>query len=262
MARMTTPEDGSLPAFQKTIPTVHRLDHSQAQRVLWALEELHASNGLKYHYKNYPRVQPKNPDLLEVSPLGKSPILTVEDLKGRPVPNIQVVDGVVMETQLILEFLGESYGGKDLWEPETAEERLRDRYFRSFATGTMVERVDQAMLFTALPKLMPFPLKQIFGLLFIPLEKAFRAYLVDFFDFMESQLSVELPYFAGKKLGIADFCLEFPMSMAVCQGFLDGKKYPKIRAWHDTITSREAYKKAIEKGGGKEKYDLVSFGAK
>ena len=55
--------------------TVHHLNNSRSQRVLWLLEEL----GVPYEIKRYER-DPKTmlapPELRAVHPLGKSPVIT------------------------------------------------------------------------------------------------------------------------------------------------------------------------------------------
>ncbi|MFX5756506.1 glutathione S-transferase N-terminal domain-containing protein, partial [Acinetobacter baumannii] len=59
--------------------TVHHLNNSRSQRVLWLLEEL----GLDYEIKFYQR-DPKTMlaplELLKVHPLGKSPVITDGEL--------------------------------------------------------------------------------------------------------------------------------------------------------------------------------------
>jgi len=249
-----------LPSWQKSIPTIHNLEHSQALRVVWALEELAAAKGLKYNIKNYPRVRPKNPDLMKLSPVGKSPILTVESLNGKPLPNIQIKDGVMMETRLILNFLSKEYGGKDLWATESEEDRRRDEYFQEYASASFTERVDFVLLFEVIPSALPFPLKQLASLMMSPIVKVMLGFLEDYLIFQESQLTDETPWFAGKKLGLSDFGMSFAMDVATQRGYIDKKKYPKLVKWHESIVSRDAYKKAIEKVGGMEKYNLISFG--
>ena len=256
------PNDDPVPAWQKSIPTIHRLDHSQAQRVVWALQEVHDHNGLKFDVKRYPRMVPKNEDLLKVSPMGKSPILTVDDLEGKPVPGVQLVDGVLMETRLILEYISEAYGGKELWEPDTDAEKRRDIYFREFACNSLLERVDQPLVIEVIPEIMPFPISWILKAIFGPVITALRGFQIEHYNHMEANLTDDTPYFAGKKVGIADMCMEFPVSIALGRKMLDPVKYPKIKAWHDKITGREAWKAALEKGGGPTKYDLVYFGMK
>ena len=64
--------------------TVHHLNNSRSQRVLWLLEEL----GLEYEIKRYER-DPKTmlapPELRAVHPLGKSPVITDGDADARRV---------------------------------------------------------------------------------------------------------------------------------------------------------------------------------
>ncbi|ETS85876.1 hypothetical protein PFICI_03901 [Pestalotiopsis fici W106-1] len=257
---MATQTPSDLPSWQKSVPTIHNMEHSQSMRVVWALQEIQDAKGLKYHIKTYPRQQPKNFDLLKVSPLGKSPILTVETLDGKPLPNVQIRDGILMESGLIIQWIADNCGGRELWEPEDDQDKRRNEYFRQFAYGSLVERVDQAMLFEVMAFMSPFPLNHIMGLILRPLANMFKSFLIIFLDLMESELSEERPWFAGRKLGEADFAMEFPLSMAITRGYVDKEKYPKIHKWYDMVTARPAYQEAIKKGGGPKKYDLVRFG--
>ncbi|HZF81492.1 MAG TPA: glutathione S-transferase N-terminal domain-containing protein, partial [Rubrivivax sp.] len=55
--------------------TLHHLENSRSQRVLWLLEEL----GLQYELKLYKRDRKTSfapPELKQVHPLGKSPVIT------------------------------------------------------------------------------------------------------------------------------------------------------------------------------------------
>src|SRR5690554_1211682 len=82
---------------------VHHLENSRSLRILWMLEEL----GLDYEVKHYARnkkTQLAPPELLEVHPLGKSPVL--ED------------NGVVVaETGAILEYLLAQYDKEGAFKP-------------------------------------------------------------------------------------------------------------------------------------------------
>ena len=76
--------------------TVHHLNNSRSQRVLWLLEEL----GLTYEIKRYER-DPKTmlapASLRKVHPLGKSPVITDGDL-------------TLAESGAIIEYLVNHYG--------------------------------------------------------------------------------------------------------------------------------------------------------
>ena len=55
--------------------TIHHLENSRSQRILWLLEEL----GLDYEIKRYERDKKTHlapPELLSIHPLGKSPVIT------------------------------------------------------------------------------------------------------------------------------------------------------------------------------------------
>ena len=80
--------------------TVHHLNNSRSQRVLWLLEEL----GLPYEIKHYQRdakTMLAPAELRTVHPLGKSPVIT---------------DGeaTVAESGAIIEYLIERHGGGQL----------------------------------------------------------------------------------------------------------------------------------------------------
>ena len=57
--------------------TVHHLNNSRSQRVLWLLEEL----GVRYEVRRYERNKTTMlapPELKAIHPLGKSPVITEE----------------------------------------------------------------------------------------------------------------------------------------------------------------------------------------
>ncbi len=76
--------------------TVHHLENSRSQRVLWLLEEL----GLDYEVKRYerdPETRLAPPALKTVHPLGKSPVISDDGL-------------VIAETGAIIDYLVGKYG--------------------------------------------------------------------------------------------------------------------------------------------------------
>ena len=61
--------------------TLHHLNNSRSQRILWLLEEL----GAPYEMKRYQRdaeTRLAPPELKEVHPLGKSPVITDGDARS------------------------------------------------------------------------------------------------------------------------------------------------------------------------------------
>jgi glutathione S-transferase len=59
--------------------TVHHLNDSRSQRILWLLEEL----GLPYEIKHYKRLETRlaPPELKAIHPVGKSPVITDDGIQ-------------------------------------------------------------------------------------------------------------------------------------------------------------------------------------
>jgi len=117
--------------------TVHHLNNSRSQRVLWLLEEL----GALYEVKRYERdkttmLAPK--ELKAIHPLGKSPVIT---------------DGnrTIAETGAIVEYLLETYGRGRLIPPQGSDDRLRYTYWLHYAEGSAMTPLLLKLIFTRLP---------------------------------------------------------------------------------------------------------------
>ena len=105
--------------------TVHHLETSRSQRILWLLEEL----GVPYDIRRYSRdpvTKLAPPELKRVHPLGKSPVITEGDL-------------VVAESGAIIEYLAKRYGAHAPADPAhleparcTAEHR-QCRFWKHYA---------------------------------------------------------------------------------------------------------------------------------
>ena len=93
--------------------TVHHLNNSRSQRILWMLEEL----GLDYEVKRYEREPSMQApaSLRAVHPLGKSPVITDGEL-------------AVAESGAIVEYVVECYGKGRLIPALGTPERRRYTY--------------------------------------------------------------------------------------------------------------------------------------
>ena len=60
--------------------TVHHLNNSKSQRVLWVLEELGLDYEIKYYQRN-PGFAP--PEMKRIHPLGKAPIVEIDGVVMR-----------------------------------------------------------------------------------------------------------------------------------------------------------------------------------
>jgi glutathione S-transferase len=214
--------------------TVHHLENSRSQRVLWLLEEL----GLPYDVKRYARDKKTSlapPELLAVHPLGKSPVIT----DGRT---------TVAETGAIVEYLIDQAGGKLRPEPGTADHR-RFTYWLHFAEGSAMPPLVMALVFMKVKSApMPFFAR--------PIAKAIADKVLSGFvmpniarqlDFMESELA-QREWFAGRSFSAADVMMSFPLEAAAARAGL-GDSHPKLAAFLERIHGRPAYQRALERGG-------------
>ena len=122
--------------------TVHHLNNSRSQRVLWLLEEL----GLPYEIEKYERntqTMLAPPELLKVHPLGKSPVITDD---GQ----------TIAETGAIFEYIIERYGNGRLEPAAGSPERLRWRYWLHFAEGSAMPPLLLKLIFERI-KVTPMP---------------------------------------------------------------------------------------------------------
>jgi len=216
--------------------TVHHLNNSRSQRVLWLLEEL----GLPYEivkYQRDPKTMLAPPELQKVHPLGKSPVITD--------------DGVtVAESGAILEYLIEKHDVGRLMPASGTPEYWRAKYWLHFAEGSAMPPLLLKLIFgTLIPNApMPFFAKPIArGIAAKLLATAVDPNLKRQLDFMEAELD-KSEWFAGDEFSVADIQMSFPVEAAAQRAGLDASR-PKLAAYLARIHARPAFKRALERGG-------------
>jgi glutathione S-transferase len=215
--------------------TVHHLNNSRSQRVLWLLEELE----LPYEIVRYQR-QPDMlapPSLRAVHPLGKSPVITDD---GR----------TVAESGAIIEYLVDRYGTGRLAPERSSDDRLRYNYWLHYGEGSLMPLLVMKLVFTQIPKQpMPFFVKPVARAMVDKLDSAFLApQLKNHFNFVEAELG-KSTWFAGETFSAADVQMSFPLEGATGRGGADRATYPRIHAFIERIHARPAYRRALQKGG-------------
>jgi glutathione S-transferase len=215
--------------------TVHHLENSRSQRVLWLLEEL----GVPYEIKRYAR-DPKSmlapPELRAVHPLGKSPVVTDGSL-------------VLAESGAILEYQVDTYGNGRLAPARGTPERVQYSYWLHYSEGSVMPPLLFKLVFDVIENApMPFFVR--------PFAKAIAGRAKSTFigpqialhlDFIESELAKH-EWFAGAELTAADVAMSFPLEVAAGRAGLDRSR-PKSMAFLDRVHARPAYRAALEKGG-------------
>lgn len=221
--------------------TVHHLNNSRSQRVLWLLEEL----GLEYTVVRYQRdaqTMLAPPALRKIHPLGKSPVL---------------VDGknTLAESGAILEYLVERYDTAHDFAPSPGTpEHLRYRYWMHYSEGSAMPPLLLSLVFSKLKQApMPFFVKPVARGIADKAMSSFVGPQVKLhLDYMEGELG-KSPWFAGKDFSAADIQMSFPVEAAAARAGL--KDRPKLQGFLDRIHARPAYQRALEQGGP---FDLLT----
>jgi glutathione S-transferase len=218
---------------------VHHLNNSRSQRVLWLLEEL----GVPYEVKRYERdakTMLAPPSLLAVHPLGKSPV---------------IADGAitVAESGAIVEYLVDKYGAGRLIPPAATAERRRYTYWLHYAEGSAMPPLLLKLVFDRIAaNPAPWPVSAIARRIAATVQNSFIGpNLKRHLDYMESELGTHA-WFAGEEFTAADVQMSFPLEAAASRAGLNASR-PKLMAFIDRIHARDAYKRALERGGA---YDI------
>ena len=223
--------------------TVHHLNHSRSQRVLWLLEELEQPYEVKKYLRNATTMLAP-PELLAVHPLGKSPVITDDATDDATDDSITVA-----ETGAIVEYLVERYGNGRLAPPIGTRARLQWRYWLHFAEGSAMPPLLLKLIFDRIPKApMPFFVKPIArGICAKVLATMVEPNLKRQLDFMEAELG-RSEWFAGAEFSAADIQMSFPLEAAAQRAGLDSSR-PKLMDFLARIHARPAYRRALERGG-------------
>ncbi|NVM87314.1 glutathione S-transferase [Variovorax sp. SG517] len=216
--------------------TVHHLNNSRSQRVLWLLEELELPYEI-VHYQRDPQTMLAPASLRAVHPLGKSPVVTTDD-------------GLTLaESGAIIETVIERYGNGRLAPAAGSAEAVRYRYWLHFAEGTAMSPLLLKLIFDRIETgKMPFFARPVAKAIAAKTKSAFiNPNIASHLNYMEAELG-RSEWFAGDAFTGADIQMSFVVEAARARGGLDAKR-PKLMAYLERIHARPAYKRALERGG-------------
>src|SRR5471032_1682054 len=205
-----------LPSRRGAMITVHHLNNSRSQRILWLLEEL----GLPYEIKRYQRdakTMLAPPELLQVHPLGKSPVITDGDI-------------TVAESGAIVEYLLDTYGEASGLRPAKGSDAYRRyTYWLHFAEGSAMPPLLMKLIFMRIKSTpMPFFAKQIAkGIADKVLSSLVDPNLERQMGFMEADLA-QGPWFIGAYFRAAAIQMTFPIEAANQRAGLSAAKTPRL----------------------------------
>ena len=200
--------------------TVHHLNNSRSQRILWLLEELE----LDYELKGYQRDAETNlapPELEAVHPLGKSRVITDGD-------------NTIIESGAIIEHLIEQYGnGRLAPAPGTP---LRPEYLQWLHFG-------EATLFPGIGNIAWHVHFRDDANTIPDAMGDYRAWAMGGFDTLEHRLS-DRSYLLGDEFSAADIVVGY--TLFVAKGFdVLSDTWPRTCDYLTRLRTRPAMKKAL-----------------
>lgn len=199
---------------------IHHLNNSRSQRILWFLEEL----GCEYEIVHYTRDLETNlapESLLDVHPLGKSPVLEDGDVK-------------IAESGAIVEYLARTYGGGEFSLAKDHPEYNAYVEWLHYAEGSLM-----------LPLLLNLYTSRL-GDAAAPLQPRIQSEIGNHFGYTAKCLA-EREFFAGGKLTGADIQMSFPLEAMNASGGL--VHFSNLVSYVERIQARPAYLRALERGG-------------
>ena len=199
--------------------TVHHLDNSRSQRILWLLEELQLEYQIVFHKRHPIGLAP--PELKSVHPLGKAPVV---DLDGQ----------VVAESGAAVELITQRYGGGRLMPDPASADYVRYVELLHYPEGSAAGPLGM----------------MLFGRIFRVDNAGYNSYVASqvelHLDYMDSVIAGR-DFVIGEQLTAADIQLTFTLQQARRSKVLEQR--PALLAYVARMEARDAYKRAIEKGG-------------
>jgi glutathione S-transferase len=200
--------------------TLHHLNDSRSQRILWLLEELGTPYEIKQYQRNaQTRLAP--PELTAVHPLGKSPVITDGDVR-------------IAESGAIVDYIIRRYGKGKMTPAQGSADYETYNEWLHYSEGS-------AMLPLML-NLYVSRLKEAGA----PLHPRIDSELANHLGYVDGGLRGR-EFFVGRELSGADIQMSFVGEMAKVFDKLG--PYPNLTAWLSRMHARPAFQRGIEKGG-------------
>jgi glutathione S-transferase len=200
--------------------TLHHLNDSRSQRILWLLEEL----GTPYEMKHYQRdatTRLAPPELTAVHPLGKSPVITDGAIK-------------IAESGAIVDYLIRTHGKGAMMPAKGTPDYEAYNEWLHYSEGS-------AMLPLML-NLYVSRLKEAGA----PLHPRIDSEIANHLGYVDGALKGR-EFFIGNSLTGADIQMSFVGEMAKVFNKLGS--YSNLGAWLTRMHARPAFQRSIEKGG-------------
>ncbi len=213
--------------------TLHHLQNSRSQRVIWLLEELNLDYKIVMHGRDLVSRR-ADASLEKIHPLGKAPVLCDGDK-------------AIAETGAIFEYILDNYGGGILVPPQGSAERNFYTYWRYFSEGSLMPFLSMKQVFSRIVSGTPFFIRPLVSKIFRTVNLRYlNPGIFAELDYIEQHLAQHI-WFAGVEFSAADVLIGFLMEV-VSGRMADTKTYPNIAGFVVRIHLRPAYQRALKKG--------------
>ena len=215
--------------------TIHHLENSRSQRILWLLEEL----GIEYEIKRYERDKKTGlapPELIAIHPLGKSPVITDGEV-------------TVAESGAIIEYLVGKYDDGRLLPAAGTPARMAYTYWLHYAEGSFMPLMIMSLIMGRIETApMPFFVKPIARGIVAKVRAGYLGInITRHLAYMEKELDKSI-WFCGDTLSAADIQMSFALEAAAVRTDLS-ENCPNLAAFLERMQALPAYQAAREKGG-------------
>jgi glutathione S-transferase len=212
--------------------TLHHLNNSRSQRIVWMLEALNAD----YEIKVYKRDSVTNlapPELKKVHPLGRAPVLSH-------------ADNVIAESGAICDYIAHQFPESGMLPSPGSNEHTQVQFWSHFSEGTfMPPLVTSMVLEKARAKAKPFFIKFIADKI---VDGVMEAYFGKNIEgnllFVEQHLS-DKDWFVGDGPSIADIQMSFGLEALFDAGKL--KPFKHMTAYVLRLRQLDSHKIAMQK---------------
>ncbi|EDK44620.1 hypothetical protein PVL30_003643 [Lodderomyces elongisporus] len=226
---------------------LHWLDQSRSQRVVWLLEELGVEYEIVYYKRDSNHRAP--PELNNVHPLGKSPVLEIFQPNGETVK--------LAESGWIFQYLINKYDTANKLKGTNETESNQINYFLHYSEGTL-QPLLVGLLINHLARTRPMlPIRMLMGPCVGGINNSYYKpellknvkYLN---DIVKQQYNKHSKYLVGGQLSAADIILSFPIQSAINRGEMLinqslENEYPELNEYYQHIIKQPGWKAAVQK---------------
>ncbi|RUR29008.1 glutathione S-transferase family protein [Vreelandella nanhaiensis] len=213
---------------------VHHLEKSRSHRILWLLEVLELDYDI-HVYQRDTQTQQAPESLKSIHPLGKSPVITDEEL-------------VIAESGAIIDYLIQQYGDERIQpSADDIREWVEYRYWLHYAEGSLMPLLVMQLAFKKMPKQSPWFIKPLVkGIGDTVSQRFLSPQIKQHLNVIEAHLANK-GNFAGEWPSGADIQMSFPLQAIKATQSLVA--YPAIAEFVQRIDGDPAWRRAVERAG-------------